>query len=135
MNALDRRAWIAGSVALLAMPRARAQNSPAPSADTVRKLRTRFAVNGEIWWGGVPFVERIAKAAEHGFRSFEFWPWRGKDIAAIAKLTKELGMTVAQFTAWGFSPGLNQQKNHAKFVEEIEAACKVAHELDRKSVV
>ena len=129
MNALDRRAWIAGSVALLAMPRARAQNSPAPSADTVRKLRTRFAVNGEIWWGGVPFVERIAKAAEHGFRSFEFWPWRGKDLAAIEKTSKDLGVEIAQFTGWGFTPGMNDPANHAKVVEEVRESCKVANRL------
>jgi hydroxypyruvate isomerase len=77
-----------------------------------RTPHTRFAVNIEMWWRGLPFLERIEKAAELGFPAVEFWPWQGKDIPAVAAKAKALGVAVAQFTAWGFSPGLNDPKNH-----------------------
>ena len=90
---------------------------------------TKFAVNVEMWFRDRPFLDRIRAAADLGFPAVEFWPWRGKDLDAIAKLTDELGLEIAQFTAWGFSPGLNDPANHAAFLEEIEASCKTANAL------
>ena len=55
-----------------------------------------------------------------GFPAFEMWPHRGKDIDAIAALSKDLGIECAQFTAWGFSPGMNDAKNHEAVEKEIE---------------
>ncbi|MEQ1633466.1 MAG: TIM barrel protein, partial [Planctomycetota bacterium] len=74
-------------------------------------------------------LDRIKKAHELGVPAIEFWPWRGKAVDAIAALTKELGIAVEQFTAWGFSLCLNEAKNHAKFVAEIEASCATAKKL------
>jgi hydroxypyruvate isomerase len=104
------------------------QQDPAP-AKPAATPKTKFAANCEMWWTKLPFLERIKKAHELGFPAIEFWPWRGKDVAAIAALTKELGIAVAQFTAWGFSPGLNEAKNHENFVAEVTAAIAVAKQL------
>jgi hydroxypyruvate isomerase len=93
---------------------------------------TKFAANVEMWWRDLPFLERIQKAAEFGYPAIEFWPWQNKDVDAIAALTRELGIAVAQFTAWGFRPGLNDPANHDAFVEAIEAGCDVAGKLDCK---
>src|SRR5690606_7299554 len=41
-------------------------------------------------------------------------------------------LAVAQFTAWGFRPGLNDPTNHSDFVKAIKDGCKVAHQLDCK---
>ena len=60
---------------------------------------------------------RLQEAAELGFPAVEFWPYEGKDIDAIAELAKELEIEIAQFTAWGFAPGMNDPKNHDDFVE------------------
>lgn len=90
---------------------------------------TRFAVNTEMWWRDRPFLERIRLAASLGFPAVEFWPWQGKDIEAVASLTKELGIEVAQFTAWGFKPGLNDPANHKDFVQAIRKGCEVAKQL------
>ena len=92
----------------------------------------RYAANVEMWWKKLSFIDRIHAAADAGFDAIEFWPWRGKDIDAIAKVCKERGIEVAQFTAWGFTPGMNNPKNHEAFVIEIEASCKIAHKLDCK---
>jgi hydroxypyruvate isomerase len=50
-------------------------------------------------------------------------------LGAIAALTQELGIEVAQFTAWGFSPGLNDPKNHDAFVKAVEEGCHAAKKL------
>lgn len=93
---------------------------------------TKFAVNVEMWWTKLPFLDRLKQAAEFGFPAVEFWPWQNKDIPAVADLCRELGLVVAQFTAWGFRPGLNDPKNHSKFVEAIEQGCEQAKVLDCK---
>jgi hydroxypyruvate isomerase len=90
---------------------------------------TRFAVNVEMWWTAEPFLQRIKNAAALGFPAVEFWPWRGKDIDALADLSSQLGIEIAQFTAWGFVPGMNDPKNHDKFLKEVEASCAVAKKL------
>ncbi|MFO0944905.1 MAG: TIM barrel protein [Planctomycetota bacterium] len=72
------------------------------------------------------------KTAEYGFPAIEFWPWQNKKIPEIASQCKDLGIAVAQFTAWGFVPGLNNPKNHESFVKAIKEGCKVAQQLDCK---
>ncbi len=95
-----------------------------------RTAHTRFAVNVEMWWRKLPFLKRLEQAARLGFPAVEFWPWRGKDIPAIAETCQKLKIDIAQFTAWGFRPGLNDPKNHNRFVEEIEASCATARQLN-----
>ena len=90
--------------------------------------KTRFAINCEMWLGDRAFPDRLRAAADLGFDAVEFWPWRGKDRDAVAKAAEESGIEIAQFTAWGFSPGLNDPANHSAFVKEIEESCKVAKE-------
>lgn len=99
-----------------------------------RTKHTRFAANVEMWWGKLPFLDRIRAAAELGFPAIEFWPWRRKDIDAIAELCGKLDLEVSQFTAWGFTPGLNDPKNHDQFVREIEAGCDTATKLRCKKM-
>ena len=95
-----------------------------------RTPHTTFALHLERWWTHLPFLERIEKVAELGFPAVEFWPWTNKDVDAVAKKTKELGLVIAQFSAWGFTPGLNNPKNHEAFVDAIEKSCEVAKRLD-----
>jgi hydroxypyruvate isomerase len=128
-----RRSLLASApaVALGAMVPTTQDPSPAARvpAQPAATPKTRFAANVEMWWKKLPFLDRIRAAHALGFPAIEFWPWRDKDVPAIAALTQQLGIEVAQFTAWGFSPGLNEAANHAKFVAEVEAACAVAKQL------
>ncbi len=139
---IDRRTFIAaaGTAAVgAAIPgssnASAAENSTsAPRMDDSSMVpepgKTRFAVNLEMWWTRLPFLDRIREAKKAGFSTVEFWPWRGKPLAEIAELCKSLDIEIAQFTAWGFVPGLNNPKNHQKFVKEIEASCATAHQLN-----
>lgn len=137
MSQLDRRTFLGSSAAAagLAALSARAFAADETEGDTStigHTPHTKFAVNIEMWWRKLPFLDRIRQTAALGFPSVEFWPWKGKDIAATAELCKELNIAVAQFTAWGFVPGMNDPKNHDRFVKAIEDGCKVAHQLDCK---
>jgi len=91
---------------------------------------TRFACNIEMWFRKLPFLDRIRAAAALGYPAIEFWPYQGKDIPAIAALCEELKIEVAQFTAWGFEPGMNNPANEDRVVATIEEACQVAHQLN-----
>lgn len=151
----DRRGFLAAApaAALAASPLAAqgAQSEDAPrtffetpqgvSVDLNPELpgktpNTKFAVNVEMWWTRLPFLDRIRQAAAFGYPAIEFWPLDGKDLNAVARLTGELGIEIAQFTAWGFSPGMNNPKNHDVFEEAIRSACAEAKRLNcRKMTV
>jgi len=134
-TAASRRAFLAAApfaAASLTAARVLAGQDPHPTpAKPAATPKTRFAANVEMWWKKLPFLDRIRAAHALGFPAIEFWPWRRTDVDvdAIAKLTQELGIEVAQFTAWGFSPGMNEAKNHAKFVAEVTESCAVAKKL------
>lgn len=132
MSSLDRRSFLVSSAALAGSAAwARGAEEPAARNSTQpgKTPHTKFAVNVEMWWRKLPFLDRVRKSAELGFPAIEFWPWQGKDLDALASLCDETGLDVAQFTAWGFRPGLNDPKNHDRFVEAIQKGCEVAHQL------
>lgn len=136
---MDRRSFLlsatAAGTAAAAPSVLRAQDPQRSKPDRPGATpNTKFACNVEMWFTKLPFLDRIRAAAELGYPAIEFWPWSGKDLDAIAALTKELGTEVAQFTAWGFSPGLNDPANHEKFVEQITASCAVAKKLRCKKM-
>jgi hydroxypyruvate isomerase len=131
MTLLDRRSLIAAAgLAPFAAAAPRAQDEP--KALPGRTPHTRFAVNIEMWFGGMPFPERMRAAAELGFSAIEFWPWQGKDLEAIDDTRRELSLEIAQFTGWGFSPALCDAANHQAFVDEIGKACEVAGRLEAR---
>jgi hydroxypyruvate isomerase len=91
---------------------------------------TKFAVNVEMWWKKLPFVERLKQAAALGFPAVEFWPYEGKNLDEVKKTCEANNLAIAQFTAWGFSPGMNDPKNHDHLVKKITAACQVAKQIN-----
>lgn len=138
MISVDRRTFlssaaVASSVALAGSAAARAEDAPDPTT-LGRTPHTRFAVNIEMWFGGFDFLDRIRQAAALGFPAIEFWPWQDRDIDRMASLCRELDIAVAQFTAWGFRPGLNNPANHDAFVQAIEDGCQVAKKLSCKKM-
>jgi hydroxypyruvate isomerase len=135
MSRPDRRRALAAGAALAsavwAVPAAasRAADLPDDPSALGRTPHTRFAVNVEMWWTKLPFLERVAQAAAFGFPSIEFWPTAGKDLDALHRLCQEKNIEIAQFTAWGFNPGMNDPKNHDAFVKAVEESCKIANRL------
>jgi hydroxypyruvate isomerase len=127
---LSRRQFVGSSLALAGTAGlAGAQDAPEEARHLGKTPHTKFAVNVEMWWARQPFLKRIQNAAALGFAAVEFWPWQNKDLDAVAELTQKLGVEVAQFTAWGFRPGLNEPRNHDAFVQAIVDGCAVAKKL------
>jgi hydroxypyruvate isomerase len=107
-----------------------------PSSD---RTWLTYAVNIEMTWTNLPYLDRIRKVKEAGFSYYEFWPWRGKDIDAIHKLNQELGMTPAQFSASpvkGFGHGITNPDpaRREEFEEEIRSALPAAKKLGVKKL-
>lgn len=109
-----------------------AEDSAAELKKIGKTPHTKFAVNCEMWWTKLPFLERVKMTAALGFPGLEFWPLAGKDLDALAKLTQDLGLEIVQFTAWGFKPGMNDPKNHDDVVKTIKEACVAAKKLKCK---
>ena len=138
MSSFSRRTFLTSS-AVFAGTAALAQSAtPEESATDPASLgktpHTRFAVNIEMWFRKLPFIERVDAAAALGFPAVEFWPWQNKDIDALLRRIDTLGIEIAQFTAWGFVPGLNNPKNHDRFLKAIEKGCKTANRLRVKKM-
>lgn len=95
-----------------------------------------YAVNVEMFWAELPFLDRLRKVKEAGFSHYEFWPWRNKDIDAIAALNRELGLHAAQFSASPkrFDQGITDPARLAEFVEDITLAVEVTRKLNVKKV-
>ena len=131
---MDRRDFLAASsvAAVTGTPAINGVLADAATARPGRTAHTRFAVNVEMWWRKLPFLERVRRAAALGFPAIEFWPWKNKDIKALAALCRDSQLQVAQFTAWGFRPGLNHPDNHGAFVQAVRDGCDVAKQLDCK---
>jgi hydroxypyruvate isomerase len=133
---ISRRALLAGTTAVAAgaIITGAADADEVASAGDLARLgktkNTKFAVNVEMWWTKLPFLDRLREAAKFGFPAVEFWPYQGKDIGAIKKLKDELSLDIAQFTAWGFRPGMNDPAQEDAFATTIEEACEIAHQLD-----
>lgn len=129
MSNLSRRTFLGSSAAMASV----AGLVRGAEAEDTRQLgrtpHTRFAVNVEMWWRKLDFMDRIRQAALFGFPAIEFWPWRNRDVAAIGQLTQELGLEIAQFTAWPFTPGMNDPQNHDAVAKEVAESCQVARQL------
>jgi hydroxypyruvate isomerase len=129
---LTASAAVAAGAGLLGSAEAgQAQPQLPEDARLGRTPHTRFAPNIEMWWANskLPAHRKIEEAARLGYSAVEFWPYEGKDIGAIAETCEKHKVEITQFTAWGFTPGLNDPKNHDRFVQKIEEACKVAERL------
>ena len=106
---------------------------PAPNRDGTWLT---YAVNVEMTWNKLPFLDRLRKVAEAGFSHYEFWPWRNKDIDAIVKLNKELNIVPAQFSASPktFKQGITDPRRKDEFLEDIKLALEVAAKLGVKKI-
>lgn len=133
MTPTRRRFLAATATAATAATLATVRTAPAADSPTGKAKNTRFACNVEMWFSKEKdFLKRLEGAARLGFPGVEFWPYEGKDVAAVADTCERLKLTITQFTAWGFKPGMNDPKNKQKVVDKIGEACEVARKLNCK---
>ena len=124
MNGIDRRKFLGSAAAFAA-----GAGMPSSTHGNLTAGKTKFAVNVEMWMGRMPFIDRVKRSAALGFPAVEFWPWRNKNLDALLPILETTGIKVAQFTAWGFRPGLNEKQNHERFEKAIIDGCKAAKKI------
>jgi hydroxypyruvate isomerase len=130
----------AGAITTVIAPGLNASGAEPAKADSSRDgTWLTYAVNVEMTWTKLPFLDRLRKVKESGFSHYEFWPWRNKDIDAILTLNRELGLTAAQFSASpvkGFGHGITNPdpSRRQEFEEEIRSAVAVARKLGVKKL-
>jgi hydroxypyruvate isomerase len=140
----SRRRFLGGAVSAGAAMTA-SMAAPGPLAAAPERVALNvgtwltYAVNVEMTWGNLPFLDRLRKVKEAGFKHYEFWPWRNKDIDAIVTLNHELGLTPVQFSASpvkGFGHGITNPDpaRREEFEEEIRSAIPVAKKLGVKKI-
>lgn len=77
-----------------------------------------------------PFIERLAKVSEAGVSAFEFWDWLNKDIEAIDKKRKELGLTVTSFVVQPQPASLTAPNVTDELLRAVKSTLDVAHKLE-----
>jgi hydroxypyruvate isomerase len=93
----------------------------------------KFSCCIEMIYTGLPFEERIARAARAGFDYFEFWNWDNKDLGVIKKAISEYG--IHPLTFQGSLNGVMVDRNdRTVYMEDVKRSLKVAGELGAKTV-
>ena len=98
---LHRRQFVAATAAacgtsLVTGAAAASQEKSAAPEKPGKTPHTKFAVNVEMWFTQLPFLDRIRRSAELGFPAVEFWPYDNKDLPAVHDLTQELGIEISR---------------------------------------
>ncbi|MGP0068891.1 MAG: hydroxypyruvate isomerase family protein [Isosphaeraceae bacterium] len=129
----------AATVVASSNPRVSADSPPPETGSSGDGTWLTYAVNVEMTWTKLPFLDRLRKVKEAGFSHYEFWPWRGKDIDGILKVNRELGLTTVQFSASpvkGFGHGITNPDpaRREEFEEEIRSAVPIAKKLGVKKI-
>jgi hydroxypyruvate isomerase len=84
-------------------------------------------------YSGLPFEDRIGKAAEAGFDYFEFWNWNNKDLNKIKQAIAKYN--IRPITFQGSLNGVMVDKNDkAVYIEDVKRSLETAKELGAKTL-
>lgn len=93
----------------------------------------KFSCCIEMIYTEYPFLERFRKAKEAGFDYVEFWNWDNKDVDAIEKTIKEVGIGVATFQ--GSIRGVMVDKRDREvYIEDLKTSIAMAKRLGAKAI-
>lgn len=88
----------------------------------------QFAFCLEMLFGEMPFVDRLAFAKKAGISNIEFWDWRDKDLASLAKAMTEHQMHVTNLSGNRLH-GMIDQSQREPFLKEVVETAQVADRL------
>lgn len=94
-----------------------------------RRLLSAFACNAEMWFGGLPFLERLNGIAALDFTYFEMWSFNNKNKGdttpqQIAARMRELGLTCTSISPG--SPDLTIAENLPGFLDAVRQAIELS---------
>lgn len=81
-----------------------------------------------------PFVERLDIASRLGYRAFEFWDWRDKDVPGVADAAVRHGLTVAAMSG-NRHHALTDPDATADLIEEMEQVFSAARRLNCANIM
>lgn len=88
----------------------------------------QFSVCIEMFWRDLPMDERIRRVAELGFKAFEFWGWKGKDLEAIRAAQDQTGLAMAVMSIEpNFS--VTDRADDKIMLDGVTSSAAVAHSL------
>jgi len=82
----------------------------------------------EMFWRDLPLHERMQRVKALGYKAFEFWGWKNKDLDSIRAAQKETGLALAAMCMepnWALIERTNEKPALDGFIE----SAKVAHTL------
>jgi hydroxypyruvate isomerase len=102
------------------------------AADSAGKPRLSVCV--DALFGDIPFEERPAKVKEAGLDAFEFWGWRGRDMARLRATCETLGMEVVGFACDTGGP-LVASGSAEKFIPVLKENLAAAKKLGCRQII
>jgi hydroxypyruvate isomerase len=79
----------------------------------------------EMFWRDLPMPERVRRVKALGFKAFEFWEWKGKDLDALRSVQRETGLACAVMCMVP-NFGLTDRTSDASVVEGFAESTRVA---------
>lgn len=93
----------------------------------------KFSVCIDALWSNVDTVQAMREAKACGVENIEFWCWWDKDIDAVDRARKELGLQIAAFCTRFIS--LVDRTQHGEYLRGLEETLAVAKKLDCTTVI
>jgi hydroxypyruvate isomerase len=85
-----------------------------------------FSVCIEMFWRDLPMSERVRRVKALGYKAFEFWGWKDKDVASLRTVRLETGLACAAMCMepnWGLTDDTISDKDVIDgFVASLQAA-------------
>jgi hydroxypyruvate isomerase len=81
-----------------------------------------------------PFEQRLDHVKEAGLRAFEFWGWRNRDLAALARKKEETGLELAAFSC-DTGGALVAPGSGEKFLPALRESIAAAKRLDCRRLI
>ncbi len=111
----------------------------ARAADDLPAPKYTLAMNLEIMFpGGMPYEERLERAAKCGATAYGIWSYTNKNIDALLKVQAKHKMACASISGnplTGWSTGLTQTGKEAEFLADFEKTCKIAKRLGAPNLI
>src|ERR1700687_3746800 len=105
-----------------------ASSSLASSSAQSKSTSIKLSVCIDMILTELPFLERMERVKRLGYPAVEFWEWKNKDVDAIIRKKKDLGLEIATMMGPGWEQ-LNNEDARKTFVAEIQASIAAAKRL------
>jgi hydroxypyruvate isomerase len=83
----------------------------------------------EMFWHDLPYEERARKAAQLGFKAFEFWGYGNKDFEALRRVMGETGIKLAACGLTGPATSILLPEGVAGFIQAVKDCIPVSEAL------